>query len=185
MGIMNHASIIPATLAFATVGASYLLAKRGFPKGSTVLDFGRGQQYCRRASAAETILRYITVPAGSRMNIMTDDFQKWVLSNDWMRFVRDRLDAGVEISVFAAGDANKKVPEDITNLSKGKKLEIIACGDLPFGKHFTTVSSPQQIWYEEQHVGHFADNCVYTQFPHKDTWKQIEAYFNSLRKEAA
>lgn len=181
---MTYANVIPATFAVLTIGASYLLARREFPRGRTVPDFGRGQRYCKQAGAAETILDYVEIPARSHVNIMTDDFQKWLSSTEWLTFVRDRLAAGVEVTVFAAGDANKKVPEDIRNLSRDQKLEIILCGDEPFEKHFTTISNPRQIWYEEKHIGHFADNCIYTRFPHKASWDQLEAYFHSLRQEA-
>jgi len=180
---MSYANIIPATLAFATVGASYFLVKKGFPKCSTVLDFGRGQKYCGEAGAAETILKYVHLPPNSHMNVMTDDFQKWISSRAWMDFVTKSLDLGSTITAFAAGNAHETLPPEIASLRKNKNLEIVLCGSEPFEKHITTVSSPQQIWYEEKHIGHFADNCIYTRYPHQEIWGQIEKYFSLLRLE--
>lgn len=176
LGVMGGV-VISAT----SYASTYLLKKKRLPANTPHL--GTKQVYRKTAAASETILKFIKMKPNAHLRVMTDNFQKWVNSPEWIPYLRERLEEGSSVTVYVGGLASGDYPPEIKSLETKYKdgLNIVDCGTEPFITHFTTVDKPRQVWFEKKHVANHAEDCIYTHLPFDDVWSDLEKMYSTLK----
>ena len=142
---------------------------------------GGHQYYFARAGATRTLRRLLRAEPGARVRITGNDLRKAAADREWCDFLKKLLEKGVKISVYVSRPTGGELKELRELREAGLELkETPEVGT----EHWVWVDRPRQLWFERVHEGNLAHDCVYTEEPEEQVWKDVGEYFDRLDRNA-
>lgn len=145
---------------------------------------GRRDVFCRRACAGDTLVKLLRkrgMAPDATLRVVTTDFpaDKWGTRTGWYEFILDHLQGGGRVHAF--GVLPKPLYRDFEVLCQnGMRVWAVPENE---DEHYASVDRPRQLWYERDHRGFKAADCLYSDDPSPEAWDEVSVYFAGLERD--